>query len=188
MKFVLGSKSKRRSELLQLLDLDFYVDAVDADEHIESYSNAKDYATQVVLRKGKLVSAKHPLEFIICADTIVVVDGIILGKPVDKDDARRMMNLLKDKTHEVVTAVYLKYKEYQEVFVETTKVFVSKITDKEIENYINTSEPYDKSGAYAIQGGFSKFVEKVDGDFFNVMGLPIHKLYMKIKEILKKIE
>lgn len=186
MKFVLGSKSLRRSELLKLLDLDFYVDYVDLDEHVDKYSDPKDYASQVVKRKGIAVSSKHPDEFVICADTIVVVDDIILGKPTSKDDARRMMNLLKDRSHQVVTAVYLKYDDYEEVFVEATKVFVDKITDEEIENYISTPEPYDKSGGYAIQGGFSRFVKGVEGDFFNVMGLPLNKLYMKIKEILKK--
>lgn len=186
MKVVLGSKSLRRSELLNLLDLDFYVDYVDLDEDVESYTDPKDYAMQVVKQKGKAVSNKHQDELVICADTIVVVDEVILGKPVNKEDARRMMNLLNNRSHEVMTAVYIKYLDYEEVFVEVTKVYVDKMTSEEIESYISSDEPYDKSGGYGIQGRFSKHIKKVEGDFFNVMGLPVNKVYNQVKKLINK--
>lgn len=183
MKIVLGSKSARRSELLKLIGYDFYVDFVDLDEIIHDYKNSKDYVKQVVLRKGNAVSKKHNDELVICADTIVVVDDIILNKPVDINDARKMINLINDRTHQVMTAVFIKYKDYKKVFVEETKVVIDKISPEDIEAYINTDEPYDKAGGYAIQGIFAKHIKKINGDFYNVMGLPINKLNNEIKKI-----
>lgn len=184
MKIVLGSKSLRRSELLKLLGYDFYVDFVDLDENVENYNDPQDYAVQVVQRKGEAVSNKHKDELVICADTIVVVDDIILGKPKDKEDARRMMKLLNNRSHSVITAVYIKYQNHDEVFTEETKVYIDNMSNEDIEAYISTNEPYDKSGGYAIQGLFSKHIRKINGDFYNVMGLPINKLNNKIKSIL----
>lgn len=183
MKIVLGSKSARRSELLKLIGYDFYVDFVDLDETIHDYKNSKDYVKQVVLRKGKAVSKKHKDELVICADTIVVVDDIILNKPVSINDARKMINLINDRTHQVMTAVFIKYKDYKKVFVEETKVVIDKISPEDIEAYINTDEPYDKAGGYAIQGIFAKHIKKINGDFYNVMGLPINRLNNEIKKI-----
>lgn len=183
MKIVLGSKSARRSELLSLIGYDFYVDFVDIDETIHDYKNPKDYVQKVVQRKGEAVAIKHKDELVVCADTIVVVDDTILNKPVDVDEARQMIKLINNRAHYVMTAVFIKYKDYEKVFVEKTAVFIDNITDDDIETYINTVEPYDKAGGYAIQGMFSKHIKKIDGDFYNVMGLPINKLNNEIKKI-----
>lgn len=185
MKIVLGSKSARRKELLSLMGYDFIVHGIDADEEIKDYKNSKDYVYQVVLRKGKLVSELHPNELVICADTIVVVDDIILNKPQSVDKAKQMINLLAGRSHDVLTAVYLYYQNKHQVFVEKTKVTIDELSDKEIDDYVNTSEPYDKAGGYAIQGLFAKHIKSINGDYYNVMGLPINKLYHKINEITK---
>lgn len=184
MKIVLGSKSARRKELLELIGYDFYVDFVDLDEIIKEYIDPEDYVKQVVVRKGVAVSAKHSNELVICADTIVVVEDTILNKPANVDAAREMIKLINNRTHQVMTGVYLKYKEYEKIFVEKTIVEIDDISDEDIEAYINTSEPYDKAGGYAIQGLFAKHIKKINGDFYNVMGLPINKLNNEIKKIL----
>ena len=120
---------------------------------------------------------------ILSADTIVVLDNIILGKPKDKEDARNMISLLNGKTHQVYTAVYIKGKNIEYQFLEKTDVDIVPMNIEEIEEYINTKEPYDKAGSYAIQGIFSKYISAINGDYYNVMGLPI----CKVNSILKKL-
>jgi septum formation protein len=186
MQIVLGSKSSRRKELLGLMGYAFIVDGVDADEIITKYRSSIDYAKQVALRKGNLVSKKYPLDLVICADTIVVVDDKILNKPVNKEEARQMINLISNRSHYVLTGVYIKYLDYEKTFVEKTKVEIDDINDDEIEKYINSPEPYDKAGGYAIQGIFAKHIKAINGDYYNVMGLPINKLYQEIKKIENK--
>lgn len=183
MKIVLGSKSARRSELLSLIGYDFYVDFVDIDETIHDYKNPKDYVQKVVQRKGEAVAIKHKDELVVCADTIVVVDDVILNKPKDTYDARLMIKLINNRAHSVMTAVYIKYLNYEKTFVEETIVYIDNISEEEIVAYISTNEPYDKAGGYAIQGKFAKHIKKIDGDFYNVMGLPINRLNNEIKEI-----
>ena len=129
-------------------------------------------------------SSKHPEDLVICADTIVLYKKQILGKPKDKEDARRMINLLSNNMHYVLTAVFISLNNRIETFVETTKVYVDKLTIDEIEDYINSPEPYDKAGAYGIQGTFSKYIIKINGDYYNVMGLPVNKTYKLLQEML----
>lgn len=183
MKIVLGSKSARRKELLELIGYDFYVDFVELDEIVKEYKNPKDYVMQVVARKAQAVSAKHPNEIILCADTIVVVDDQILNKPANISEAREMIKLINNRKHLVMTAVYLKYLDYINSFVQKTIVEIDKMSDEDIENYIKTSEPFDKAGGYAIQGLFAKHIKKINGDYYNVMGLPINRLNNEIKKI-----
>ena len=183
MKIVLGSKSARRSELLKLIGYDFYVDYVDLDEIIQDYNSPKDYVSQVVQKKGEAVSIKHQEELVICADTIVVVNDTILNKPRDVNEAREMIGLINNRKHKVMTAVYLKYFNYKKMFIKETIVEIDNISDEDIENYINTDEPFDKAGGYAIQGLFAKYIKRIDGDFYNVMGLPINRLNNEINKI-----
>jgi len=181
MKIILGSKSSRRKELLELMGYDFIVDGVDVDETITKYRSSKDYARKVALRKGRAVSRIYPDNLVICADTIVVTDDIILGKPRNKEEARMMIKKLENRTHYVLTGVYLNYKNNEKSFVQKTKVVIDKISDSEIEEFISTDEPYDKAGGYAIQGVFAKYIKEINGDYYNVMGLPINRLYQEIK-------
>lgn len=187
VKIVLGSKSTRRRELLELIGYDFYVDYVEIDESLNNYSDAYDYVQKVVRKKAEAISAKHKNEIVICADTIVVVDDIILGKPKDINAARDMINVINDKDHIVITGVFIKYKDIEVEFIEETSVFIDNISAEEIEEYINTDEPYDKAGGYAIQGLFAKHIKKINGDFYNVMGLPINRLNNEIKKIINKL-
>lgn len=184
MKIILGSKSVRRKELMEYLGYDFIVDFVETDELVNSYKNPKDYAKQVVTQKAKIISRKYPNDLVICADTIVAVDNQIINKPKDIDDCRRIINTINNKTHEVYTSVFIKYKNYKKIFTEKTLVTFDLITSEEIEAYIKTAEPYDKAGGYAIQGTFAKYVKKINGDFYNVMGLPLNKLNNEIKKIV----
>lgn len=183
MKIVLGSGSPRRKELLCQMGFDFEVDPPLVDENVDG-NNPKDIVKKIVTIKGEETYKKHHKDLVICADTIVVCDGFILGKPNDKDEARWMIKLLENNTHDVLTGVYIRSTINKKVFVCKTKVIVDEMTDEEIENYINTPEAYDKAGGYAIQGTFSKYIKEIKGDYYNVMGLPMNKSYKTIKEFI----
>jgi len=185
MKIVLGSKSPRRFELMTLLGFDFVVDAVDIDENIEGALHAKDYVKKITLKKAIAIHKRHPNSMIICADTIVVSGENILEKPANKDDARNMIKVLSGNYHYVYTAVAVFYHKQRKTFIEKTKVYVDTMTLNEIESYIKTEEPYDKAGGYAIQGSFGKYIKKIEGDYYNVVGLPLNRLYRLITEIKK---
>ena len=180
---ILGSKSPRRKEILEMTGIPFKVVIEDVAEDVEC-DNYLDYPKLTAKKKGlPLVKSYHD-DIIVTADTIVYCDGRILGKPKNKEEAYEMIELLSGRSHIVVTGVYIKTKTQEYNYSVETKVFVSKLSKEEINDYINTSEPYDKAGAYAIQGIFGKYIEKIDGDYYNVMGLPINSIYEKIKEEL----
>lgn len=182
MNIVLASKSPRRKELLQMMGLSFIIDPSEIDEKIDMYHSPSDYVKKISIIKNKDISKKHPLDLVISADTIVVVDEEIIGKPHSKEEAYQMIKKISGRSHFVLTGVTIYYQNKYQTFVSKTKVFISRLTDKEIYDYIETTEPYDKAGAYAIQGIFGKYIEKIEGDFYNVMGLPINKVYQKIKK------
>lgn len=121
-------------------------------------------------------------DIVLGADTTVVIDGGVLEKPADKDDARRMLRKLSGRTHEVLTGVCLKGKDFEDVQVETTEVRFARLSDEEIEEYVASGEPMDKAGAYGIQGMASRFSERIDGDYFNIVGLPIPRVYRMLKD------
>ena len=190
MKVILASKSPRRKEILGLITPDFEIMSEDVDERaIEAQvvnEGGDPAAVQRALAKSKAQAVFDTLDettknnsIVIGADTCVVCDGLILGKPADKDDARNMLHRLCGNKHEVITGVCVKSASFEEVFTETTKVRFGDLDtfQKElIERYINTDEPYDKAGAYGIQNGGALLVETVEGDYFNVVGLPVRKL------------
>jgi septum formation protein len=121
-------------------------------------------------------------DIVLGADTTVVIDGGVLEKPADKDDARRMLRKLSGRTHEVLTGVCLKGKDFEDVQVETTEVRFARLSDEEIEEYVASGEPMDKAGAYGIQGMASRISERIDGDYFNIVGLPIPRVYRMLKD------
>lgn len=188
MKIILGSKSERRKELLNLLGYDFVVVTKGVDEMLTGYLDSKDYVRQITLKKGLAIAPDYPNSLVICADTIVAIDHKILGKPKDEQDATRIIELLSGRKHQVLTGVFLKYKDEQKVFVEETTVEFVKLEANEISEYVATPEPYDKAGGYAIQGLFSKYVKSIEGDYYNVMGLPISRLYQEIKRLERKYQ
>lgn len=183
---ILGSKSPRRQELLKLITDDFRIETLDVDETVESYSSAKDYATQIAEKKIKAYLEKFgEREIIICADTIVVVNDLILEKPKDRLSCYQMIKNLENTYHYVYTTFSISYYGKINIFREETKVYVDKMTDEEIYQYIDSEKPYDKAGGYGIQGEFCKFISKIEGDYYNVMGLPVSRLYKELKFLEK---
>lgn len=179
---ILGSKSPRRQEILKMCGYDFKVVVSNVDENVKAKS-ITEFSLKIAKKKCDAIFKEYPNDTIITADTIVVVDNQVLEKPENKDDARDMITTLQGRVHQVYTSVVVKKEDFEEEFLEVTNVYVSKMSTLEIEDYINSDEPYDKAGAYAIQGYFAKYIEKIEGDYYNVMGLPINKL----SKILDKI-
>lgn len=175
---ILASNSPRRKELLRNLGIEFSVVSSEFDEKLDDSMHPYELACHLALEKAKDVARKgYDNAIIIAADTLVIHNKI-LGKPKSLNEAYIMLKSLSGNVHEVVTGVALldEYNNIQITDYEMTKVYFRKISDEEINRYISTGESMDKAGAYGIQGKASLFIEKIDGDFFNVMGLPIYKL------------
>lgn len=179
MKIVLASKSPRRSEILKNAGIDFTVRVADADETIPDGTKPQDAVVFLSARKAMAVERAED-ELVLGADTVVVLDNKVLGKPKDREDAYNMLRSLSGRVHSVFTGVCAIGNGISITFAEETKVEFLPLTDKEIFNYVDTNEPYDKAGAYGIQGLASKFVRGIEGDYFNVVGLPISRIYEKI--------
>ena len=179
MKIVLASKSPRRSEILKNAGIDFTVRVADADETIPDGTKPQDAVVFLAARKAMAVERAED-ELVLGADTVVVLDNKVLGKPKDREDAYNMLRSLSGRVHSVFTGVCAIGNGISITFAEETKVEFLPLTDKEILNYIDSNEPYDKAGAYGIQGLASKFVRGIEGDYFNVVGLPISRTYEKI--------
>lgn len=184
-KVVLASSSPQRKLLMNSLFPDYQSIAPVVDESNIIETDPISLVRKLSYLKASTVSENLSNQhLIIGCDTIVCYEGEILGKPKDKNDARRMMKLLSGNKHEVITGVCVIYKNKIHQFEKTTKVTFYPINDTEIEDYINTQEPYDKAGGYGIQQTGGLFVKKIDGDYYNVVGLPIaklNKLLVKLK-------
>lgn len=179
MRLILASGSPRRREILQNAGIRFSVVTSEADESLPEEIEPCEAVTLLAERKARAVAAAHPELagedcVILAADTVVESCGMILGKPADRDDARRMMTLLAGAGHAAHTGICLLFDGVAVTQAETTYVTFDEITPEEIEAYIATPEPYDKAGAYAIQGLASLWIAGITGDYFNVMGLPVH--------------
>lgn len=183
---VLASKSPRRQELLNGIGVDFTVLTKDVDESYPSKLPLLDVAPFLSLKKAKAFADNElPENFmVITADTVVIAENEILGKPKDRDDAFRMLELLSGKTHKVVTGVTVHTKDFTKTFSVISKVAFDRLDNQEIEYYVEKYKPYDKAGAYGIQEWIGYIgVSSVEGSYFNVMGLPTRKLYMVLKNI-----
>jgi septum formation protein len=172
-RIVLGSGSPRRREILTWLGLDFEVHPADIDESVLEGEHAVEYVRRLATAKSAVVAAAHPGRLVIAADTTVAIDGEILGKPEDVDDARRMVRRLAGRTHQVHTGVAVAADQQLAVDVETTAVTFGSIADDVVEWYVGLAEPYDKAGGYGLQGAGAAFVERIDGNSANVIGLPV---------------
>jgi septum formation protein len=172
---ILASKSPRRRYLLSRAGLTFTVVPSNFDESSISLSSPALYARALAESKAREISEKHPEAWVIGADTIVLIDGIILGKPGSRDEARTMLYRLSGQTHQVLTGYCICCQSADKFFAETVKTDVTfkKLTEAEIEWYIHTDEPFDKAGAYAIQGLGTFLVKEVHGSYTNVVGLPV---------------
>ncbi len=184
---ILASASPRRFELLTQLGLTFEVEPAEGEEQVNDGLPPELIVKRLAYAKADEIRKKHEKTdksyLIIGADTIVVKDGHILGKPKDSEDAFSMLMSLSGTTHQVYTGVALISSEWEAQFSEKTDVTFYPMTKKEITDYINTGEPMDKAGAYGIQGLGGRFVKEIHGDYNNVVGLPIARLYHVIKEI-----
>ena len=183
MAVILASQSPRRRELLTKLGLCFSVVPADVDETMQQGKDPRDEVARVCRAKAQAVRARgHDKDLIIAADTIVVVQGEVLGKPKDREDAARMLRLLSGKDHEVMTGLTVLQAEQSRTLVETAKIHFRQLDEQELAAYIATGEPMDKAGAYGIQGLASIFITGITGDYYTVMGLPVCRLAETLKD------
>jgi septum formation protein len=180
-KLLLASSSPRRSQILQMIGWPFELGPIEVDESLRDGESAREYVARLADAKARASAAVHAHRPVLAADTTVVVDEHILAKPIDVEDGKRMLRLLQGRWHQVLTAIALLSGTATEVDVEMTEVRFAPMSEAEINWYVSTGEPMDKAGAYAIQGKGSRFIEGIKGDYFNVMGLPVHMLYELIK-------
>lgn len=182
---VLASASPRRQELLRKAGIRFTIQPADIDESPLTGENARDCAERLSREKALAVSQTRPHDFVLGADTVVTIDGLILGKPRDKDDAERMLRILSGRPHEVITGVCLVTPGSERTNVrscsESTQVTMCQIAEDEIRDYVASGEPMDKAGAYAIQGLASRWIPRIEGDYSNVVGLPMALVYSMLK-------
>jgi septum formation protein len=176
LRVILASASPRRRELLSLIGIEHEVMPANIDETLTSGESAVAHAERLALEKAHVIARQAPEAVVIGADTIVVVDGDILGKPRDRVEAAAMLRRLSGRGHRVHTAVAVVAGQRAESAVESVNVAFRALTDEEIAAYIATGEPMDKAGAYGIQGYGATIVERVDGDYFSVMGLGLRRL------------
>ncbi|MGI8836141.1 MAG: Maf family protein [Pyrinomonadaceae bacterium] len=179
-KLILASRSPRRAEILRAAGWPFAAVAADIDESSEVGEDAITYVKRLALTKAQTVAGKVTEGLVLGADTTVLVDGEMLGQPLDDEDARRMLKLLSGKWHEVLTGVALiRVGVAAQALIdhETTRVRFAEMSNEEIDWYVSTGEPRGKAGAYGIQGHAALFVEEIAGDYFNVVGLPVRLVY-----------
>ena len=186
MQLILASQSPRRKELLGLFGIPFTVRVADIDETMDLSAPAAEEVAQVSRRKA-LAIPREDDDVLIAADTIVVCQGRILGKPHSEEEAYEMLRLLSGRDHQVMTGVTVLRGDQERVFTQITDLHFRELSDREIYRYIATGEPMDKAGAYGIQGGAALFCEKMDGDYYNVMGLPVCRLGETLKELAPEL-
>jgi septum formation protein len=178
---ILASSSPRRAELLRAAGIPFEVVPVDVDESVLRLEPPGEHVRRLAREKADAAFTANPLAVVLAADTIVLVGGEIMGKPRDADDATRMLRLLSGREHEVLTGLAIVARTGAEVQVARTRVWVNPLNDTEIADYVGTGEPLDKAGAYAIQGLGSKFIDRIQGSYSNVVGLPVALVYRLLK-------
>lgn len=183
MRLVLASASPRRRELLAAASIDVDVDPVAVDEERVGTEAPDAYVERVARLKAAAGAARHPGRVVLGADTAVVVGDDVLGKPRDAADARAMLQRLAGRDHEVMTGVAIAADGRVTSFVERTRVWMAPISAADIQAYIDTGEPFDKAGAYAIQGGAGRFVARFDGSYTNVVGLPLERLIEELRQV-----
>ena len=186
-KIILASKSPRRAEILSMIGVNFKVAPSKIEEQINPKIEQNEIAISISKAKAETISHKYPNDIIIGADTIVVFNEGIFGKPKDKNESKKMLKALSGNSHKVITGVTIMNKKLGIVktFSEVTEVFVKKIPTKQIEFYVNNYNTLDKAGSYGIQEWFSVWIKRINGCYYNVMGLPVSKLYKCLVETEK---
>ena len=186
MSLILASQSPRRKELLGLLGIPFTIEVPKADETMEPEKDPAQQVAEVSRRKALATSAGEK-DVVVAADTIVVCDGQILGKPKDRADAVRMLQMLSGRTHQVMTGMTVLRGDQCRTVTEVTDIHFRKLSEEEICRYVATKEPMDKAGGYGIQGGAALFAERLVGDYYNVVGLPVCRLWQLLGEIAPEL-
>lgn len=179
---ILASASPRRKELLSTAGLEFTVRVADVEEVIDENATPDEVVMSLALQKAQAVAQADPTATVIGADTVVVLDGEILGKPVNEQNAIEMLTALSGRSHTVYTGVAIINGEKIKNFCEATQVEFFPLTEDEIRSYVATGEPMDKAGAYGIQGKGCVLVRKIDGDYFNVVGLPVSRVCRELRD------
>lgn len=182
---ILASASPRRSELMTLAGFEFDVICADIDELVSENALPQEVVMSLALQKAQAVAKDHGKSAVIGSDTVVALDGKILGKPHSEKEAVEMLRSLSGRTHKVYTGVAIVCGDKVTSFFDETEVEFYPLTDEEILDYVATGEPMDKAGAYGIQGRGAVLVKRINGDYFNVMGLPISKVYRELKDYVK---
>ena len=188
MNLILASKSPRRKEILENLGVKFDIITLETDENTDE-TTPEGYVEEIALRKGEAVRQKLLTEDALCSNTVILScdtvvvspDGEIMGKPHDRADAKKMLLSYSGRVHSVISGIALLGKDTCITAHEVTYVYFDKVNESVIDRYLDTDEPYDKAGAYAIQGMASLWIDKIDGDYFNVVGLPTKKVSDTLK-------
>lgn len=183
-KIILASKSPRRQELLRLMDVDFRIELREVDESYPDNLSPEEVAVYIAEKKAKAYDGSVNDEVVLTADTIVVVDDKILGKPESLDHAVEILQMLSGRVHRVITGVCLLHNHQYNLFYDISEVFFRKLTDEEIRSYVHKYQPMDKAGAYGIQQWIGLIgIERINGSYTNVVGLPTEKLYQQLKKL-----
>ena len=178
---VLASKSPRRKELLGLCNIPFTIDPSQSEEVLDTSLPLPEGIAKLAYEKANEVFVRHPESLVLGSDTIVTIDGKVLGKPKDKEDCRHMMQLLSGRTHQVITGVCFISKEEIYQYAEIADVTFETMTEEEIEEYVSSQEPYDKAGGYALQGQAAIYSKEIKCDPYTIIGLPVHSVYAFLK-------
>ena len=186
MHLILASASPRRKELLEKFGVPFIIRAADIDETMDPGKAPYDEVGRVSTCKA-LATPRETDDILIAADTIVVCEGKVLGKPHDEEDARAMLRLLSGRDHQVMTGCTVLRGDKCETFTEVTDIHFRPLSDREIHRYVQSGEPMDKAGSYGIQGGAALFCQRMVGDYYNVMGLPVCRLGQVLRQIAPEI-
>lgn len=185
MKIILASASPRRQELIKMITEDIIVNPCDCDETIKPGLVGREIAEYLSKIKGEAVKEKFKNDIIVSADTIVCLNDKVLGKPQSREDAFSMLRTLSGNTHSVFTGVTIIKSEKEKTFSQETKVTFYDLSDEEIYEYIDSGEVYDKAGSYGIQGKGGLLVKGIEGDYFNVVGLPVARLKRELEDFIK---
>lgn len=186
-KLVLASGSPRRSEIMNSVGWEFTKDVPDIDESERKGETPEAYVQRLAKEKAQAVATSHPDEIILAADTTVVIEDKIVGKPKDLSDARRMLEMLSGNWHEVLTGIAVIDNGTVEVGLQRTRVKFLPMNDDEIELLVAKGDPLDKAGAYAVQAQAALFIEGIEGDYWNVVGLPISLVYEMVKRVTRRV-
>ena len=182
---ILASRSPRRSELLEQAHITFICEPSDIEEIMDEGLHLDKRIQQLAYQKALPIFKKHPNDIVLGADSIVYINNEVIGKPKDENDARRILKMLSGNAHQVTTGVAIVSKEHVETFSQTSDVVFYELDDAEIDDYILSGEWQGKAGGYAIQGYACRFVKEIKGDYSNIVGLPIAKVYQTLKKFKK---